>query len=709
MVCSRCGTAAPEGARFCASCGNELATTAPREERKFVSILFVDMVGSTAPADGADPEDVRERNQLYYDEVRESIERFGGTVEKYVGDGVVSVFGAPLARSDDAERAVRASLSILDGIRELNERHPGIALDVRVGVTTGEAIVAVDAAPEDTLATGDVVNTAARLQSAAPPGHVIVDAQSYRLTRHAFRFEALRAVDAKGKREPVDSWHVGEALATPARPTSATPLVGRDLELSLVASVWDRAVASGHPHLVTMLGPAGIGKSRLAQEVAEEIGRRAVARSRAGACRTRSRAPYRAAAEMVRTRRGDLRGRTRSEARGKLATLAASVFPEPDVAEATRYLSLLLGLGLDEPPDEPIHLLFAVRQLVEHLSEREPLLLVFEDLHWADDALLDLIDYLVTHVRDHRVVFLALARPEFLERRPTWGAGMIGHTTLPLEPLTPGETGEIVGALMASADADAVERIVATAGGNPLFIEELVAALDDDPDADELPATVRAAIAARVDALSPTARTALLNASVIGETFWRNVVEGIGEVEDVDEALEALEARGLVHRRAREHGRGRRRVRVQAHADPRHRVRDAAARSAPRAPRGHRALHRGRDERELGARLAPRAPLARGRRTRTRDRLPARGGRSRARRARGRGDVRPVHARARARGDRRGPTPDPARARACARAARGLHPGRPGAGRADPRARRPGRDRGAARARAFDAVDRADR
>ena len=550
MVCSRCGTTAPEGARFCASCGNELATTAPREERKFVSILFVDMVGSTASADGADPEDVRERNQLYYEVVRESIERFGGAVEKYVGDGVVSVFGAPLARSDDAERAVRASLSILDGIRELNERHPGIALDVRVGVTTGEAIVALDGAPEDTLATGDVVNTAARLQSAAPPGHVIVDAQSYRLTRHAFRFEAMRPVEAKGKREPVDSWQVGEALATPSRPTSATPLIGRDLELSLVASVWDRAVASGHPHLVTMLGQAGIGKSRLAHEVAEDVRSKGGRELSGRSLPYEEQSPYRAAAEMVRTAAGIFEAEPVSEARGKLATLAASVFPEPDVTEATRYLSLLLGLGLDEPPDEPIHLLFAVRQLLEHLSEREPLLLVFEDLHWADDALLDLIDYLVTHVRDHRVVFLALARPEFLERRPTWGAGMIGHTTLPLESLTPRETGEIVGALMASADADAVERIVATAGGNPLFIEELVAALEDDPDADELPATVRTAIAARVDALSPTARTALLNASVIGATFWRNVVEGIGEVEDIDEALEALEDRALVHRRA---------------------------------------------------------------------------------------------------------------------------------------------------------------
>ena len=193
---------------------------------------------------------------------------------------------------------------ILDGIRELNERHPGIALDVRVGVTTGEAIVALDGAPEDTLATGDVVNTAARLQSAAPPGHVIVDAQSYRLTRHAFRFEAMRPVEAKGKRELVDSWQVGEALATPARQTSATPLVGRDLELSLIASVWDRAVASGHPHLVTVLGPAGIGKSRLAREVAEAVHSKGGRELSGRSLPYEEQSPYRAAAEMVRSAAG---------------------------------------------------------------------------------------------------------------------------------------------------------------------------------------------------------------------------------------------------------------------------------------------------------------------------------------------------------------------------------------------------------------------
>ena len=247
MRCSRCGTELPDDARFCSSCGASVAGPVA-EERKFVSVLFVDVVGSTARADGADPEDVRDRNQLYYREVRERIERHGGTIEKYVGDAVMAVFGAPLARSDDAERAVRASLSILDGIAALNERDPNLDLQVRVAVCTGEAIVSVDAAPADALATGDVVNTAARLQTAAPVGSAVVGEETYRLTRHAFDYRELAAVDAKGKRDPVPAWLVERSLVSPAeRPTSTTPLVGREREVLLIRTVWERAVSAGSP------------------------------------------------------------------------------------------------------------------------------------------------------------------------------------------------------------------------------------------------------------------------------------------------------------------------------------------------------------------------------------------------------------------------------------------------------------------------------
>ena len=551
MACVRCGSEIPEDARFCPVCGADQTEGAPQEERKVVSILFVDVVGSTAHADGADPEDVRERNQLYYQETRARIERYGGVVEKYIGDAVMAVFGAPLARSDDAERAVRAALAVLEGVRELNERHAGLDLEVRVAVGSGEAMVALNAAPGDALATGDVVNTAARLESAAPPGRAIVGEETYRLTRHAFSFEELDRIQAKGKRETVAAWLVGEPLVAPAnRPTSRTPLVGRDRELLMIRTVWDRAMNASRPHLVTVLGPAGIGKSRLALEAAAEIegqgGRVLWGRSLPYEEQT----PYRGMGEIVRVAAGIFENDAVDVARAKLAAAVEALFPPAESAEVTRYLSLLLGLGLDEPASEVIHLQFATRRFVEHLSEREPLMLVFEDVHWADEVLLDLIEYLVTHVSDHRILFVALARPEFLEGRPTWGAGMAGTTMLPLDPLTASEASEVIGSLLDSARATTIERVVATAGGNPLFIEELVASLADDPLSEELPGTVRAAISARIDALPPAGRTALLHASVIGQTFWRDVLADIGDLEDVDEALEMLEARGLVQRRS---------------------------------------------------------------------------------------------------------------------------------------------------------------
>jgi class 3 adenylate cyclase/tetratricopeptide (TPR) repeat protein len=551
MACAKCSAELAPDARFCSSCGAPVIQASVPEERKFVSVLFVDVVGSTARADGADPEDVRETNQLYYDEVSGRIERHGGTIEKYVGDAVMAVFGAPLARSDDAERAVRACLSILEGIEELNERHPGLDLQVRAGVCTGEAMVSVDAAPSDALATGDVVNTAARLQSAAPVGGAIVDSETYRLTRHAFDYREIDAIDAKGKRDPVKAWIVERSLAAPdSRPTSTTPLVGRDRELLLIRTVWDRAVSANSPHLVSVIGPAGIGKTRLAQEVAAEIEDRDQQVLWGRSLPYEEQTPYRAFGQIMRRAAGIYENDGIEIARQKLTTLVASLFPEPEVADTARYLSLVLGLGIGEAASESIHLLFAARRVVELLSERSPLLLVFEDVHWADDSLLDLVDYLVSHVRDHPVAFLALARPEFIEARPTWGAGMIGHTMLPLESLTAGEASEVVGALLVGADPSTIARVIETAEGNPLFIEELVLALGDDAAEAELPSTVRAAIAARIDALPADARTALLHASVIGQSFWRGVLDEIGQLDDVDDSLEALEARGLVRRHA---------------------------------------------------------------------------------------------------------------------------------------------------------------
>ena len=550
MVCARCGTELAPDARFCSACGAPMIQAAVPEERKFVSVLFVDIVGSTSRADGADPEDVRSMNQLYYGEVSARIEHHGGTIEKYVGDAVMAVFGAPLARSDDAERAVRASLGVLAGIEELNARHPGLDLQVRAAVCTGEAMVSINAAPADALATGDVVNTAARLESSAPVGGAVVDAETYRLTRQAIEYRELEAVDAKGKRDPVRAWLVERLVPPAARPSPTTPLVGRDRELLLIRTLWEGAVNAGSPHLVSLVGPAGIGKTRLAQEIADEVETRGD-RVLWGRCLPyEEQTPYRAFSQILRRAAGIYENDGIDLARQKVTMLVGSLFPEQEVLDTTRYLSLVLGLGIGEAASDSIHLLFAARRVVELLSERGPLLLVFEDLHWADDSLLDLLDYLVSHVRDHPVGFLVLARPEFLEVRPNWGAALMSHTMLPLSPLTPVEATEVIGALLAGADASTVTRVVETAEGNPLFIEELVSALGDEAVDTELPLTVRSAIAARIDALPPDARTALLHASVIGQSFWRGVLDGIGRIDDVDASLDALEARGLVRRNA---------------------------------------------------------------------------------------------------------------------------------------------------------------
>src|SRR3984885_13736732 len=254
MACARCGARTETNSRFCPDCGARLTVGTPREERKRVSIIFVDQVGSTARADGADPEDVRDHNRLFYEEVRGRIERHGGLVEKYAGDAVMAVFGAPLAHSYDAESAVHAGLSVLEAVHELNASHDDLNLEVRVGICTGEAIVEIDAPPESALATGDVVNTAARLQTAAPPGAVIVGPETYRLTRHAFKYRALLPIDEKGKREPVPAWIVEDMVALTARSTEPqAPLLGRDREMLLIRTIWSQVVDEQHPHLITLI------------------------------------------------------------------------------------------------------------------------------------------------------------------------------------------------------------------------------------------------------------------------------------------------------------------------------------------------------------------------------------------------------------------------------------------------------------------------
>jgi class 3 adenylate cyclase/tetratricopeptide (TPR) repeat protein len=545
--CGNCGEPNAPGARFCSSCGALLGEVAPpQEERKLVSILFVDLVDSTARADRADPEDVRDVLQLYHQEAKACIEQYGGVVEKFIGDAVMAVFGAPVAHGDDAERAVRAGLRVLEAIGRMD-------LLARAAVNTGVAIVSVDQARSgDALATGDVINTAARLQTAAPSGGLVVGAETYRATRHAIRYEELDAIDAKGKSEAVAAWRAIEASIEPAeRPLRATPLVGRDRELELLRSVWSRALGEGRPHLVTLVGPPGIGKSRLCREIQELVAASDGQILRGRCLPYEEKAGYQAFARIVHDASGSLESDSWSVARTKVEACVAELLPSEEAGDTARYLSLLLGLAPDDEARNRLFLFFAARRFVECAALQRPTVFVFEDIHWADSSELELLTYLAQHVRDAPALLVATARPELLDTQPTWGAGLAAQSTIPLEPLADEAAAvlaeNVVASLAQEGSVDAA-RLVDVAGGNPLFLEELAASIVELGDTDDLPVTVREAIAARIDAMPSGVRDALLSAAVIGKTFWRGVLLTVGGGDDVDTALHVLEARDFVRR-----------------------------------------------------------------------------------------------------------------------------------------------------------------
>jgi class 3 adenylate cyclase/tetratricopeptide (TPR) repeat protein len=535
--CASCGHANAAGARFCSQCGSPFAEQpAPHEERKLVSVLFVDLVDSTARADKADPEDVREVLQGYHREARQCIEQYGGVVEKFIGDAVMAVFGAPIAHGDDAERAVRAGLRVLETID----------LPARAAVSTGDAIVSVDQARSgEALATGDVVNTAARLQNAAPTGRVIVGAETYRATRHAVRYEELPAIDAKGKADAVEAWLAVEVETAPAeRPLRSTPLVGRDRELELLQSLWSRAVDELRPHLVTIVGPPGIGKSRLCREFISFIGERGGRMVRGRCLPYEDQVGYQAFARLARDSAGILGSDPPDVARTKLEARVDELLPVDERADTLRFLLLLLGLAVDDEVFDRGLLFFAARRFVECISVEQPTIFLFEDVHWADGSELELLAYLGQFVRDAPATLLATARPELLDAQPSWGAGLGAQTTIPLEPLGEDAARALAGHLAAGFDAD---RLVEVAGGNPLFLEELAASVAES-GSEELPVTVREAIAARIDALPAASRDALRSAAVIGRVFWRGVLATMAPDVEIDEALQTLEARDFVRR-----------------------------------------------------------------------------------------------------------------------------------------------------------------
>jgi predicted ATPase len=422
---------------------------------------------------------------------------------------------------------------------------------VRLAVNTGEAIVDLDARPEagDTMIVGDVVNTASRLQAAAPTNGILVGTETYAATRLTIAYAAAAPVVAKGKAAPVEVW-LALSAAAPAgeRTLSDAPLVGRERELALLMRLWEQVADERRPHLVTVIGPAGIGKSRLAEEFA-----RLVAAQSGRALRGRSlpygdSSAYGAFAQHVKQVAGIFDNDEAPVAMEKLnATLGE------DASELSEPLALLLGFPTETSIDRE-GLFFAARQFVEDVGRERPTMFVFEDIHWADASLLDLIEVLSARTQDAPVLFVALARPELFGERPAWGGGLVSATALSLEPLAERDAEQLAACLLAGRAAETSStRLAAAAEGNPLFIEELAAVVAERsaPDVDALPTTIRSILAARLDALEPDERAVLLDAAVVGKIFWRGVLERLQKRADgLSELLGSLEERGFIRREA---------------------------------------------------------------------------------------------------------------------------------------------------------------
>jgi len=571
--CPSCGEALAPGLAFCTSCGTRIGGAATpvsaREERKVVTVLFCDLVGFTSRAERLDPEDVRRVLSPFYARLRAELERFGGTVEKFIGDAVMALFGAPVAHEDDPERAVRAALAIRDAVAALNEENAGLDLQVRIAVNTGEAMVALGARPTEGegMAAGDVVNTTARMQSAAPVGGILVGETTYRTTRQAIEYRDAEPIVAKGKAQPVPVW---EALAARWRfgvdvaQLGGSELVGRGEELDLLRDALSRSRRERASQLVTLVGEPGIGKSRLVYELFKHV------EAEPGLMtywRQGRSLPYGegvtfwALAEMAKSHAGILETDSSEAADEKLREAVAEVISDPvDIDWALGHLRPLVGLAGDvELTAESRAEIFAAwRKFFEAIAEKRPLVLVFEDLQWADEGLLDFVDHLVEWASGVPLLCVCTSRPELLERRPDWGGGKRNASTVSLSPLSHEDTARLVHALLGTAvlPAELQTTLLDRAGGNPLYAEEFARLIEDRRAGDgdvPLPESVQGLIAARIDALSAEEKELLQDAAVIGKVVWVGAVAALVEAPrwTVEERLHALERKDFVRREQR--------------------------------------------------------------------------------------------------------------------------------------------------------------
>lgn len=557
--CAKCRRENREDARFCNACGAPLARVeAAGQERKIVSVLFADLVGFTQRAEQLDPEDVGALLRPYHERVRKELERFGGTVEKFIGDAVMALFGAPTAHEDDPERALRAALAIRDWIREAHDE-----LQVRIAVNTGEALIALGARPEsgEGMASGDVVNTTARLQAAAPVNGILVGEGTYRATRHTIDYREHDAIEAKGKADPIPVWEALEAhsrLGVDLLRHVRSPLVGRERERMLLRETLDRVKAERWSQLVTLVGVPGIGKSRLVYELMDAVEQSGVLTYwRQGRSLPYGEGvTYWALSEMVKAQAGVLETDSAEEADGKLEATVDNLIADATEAEwVESKLRPLAGISSEAEVTsdrEQSESFAAWRRFFEAMAERRPLVLVFEDIHWADNGLLDFIDYLVDWATAVPMLVVCTARPELLERRPGWGGGKLNAATLSLSPLSDDETARLLGALLDQPllDADVQKRLLAQAGGNPLYAEQYAQMRAERGEAGEfaVPESVQGIIAARLDLLPPEEKHLLQNAAVLGKVFWLGGLADGPAGPDAERHLHALERKGFVQR-----------------------------------------------------------------------------------------------------------------------------------------------------------------
>ncbi|MDX6398923.1 MAG: hypothetical protein QOJ43_2331, partial [Gaiellaceae bacterium] len=481
-----------------------------RVERKLATVLFVDLVGSTELVAARDPEIVRRRVNAFFEHVAHCIATHGGIVEKFAGDAVMAAFGIPQAHEDDAERAVRAAAAILDSVHDLG-------LEARIGVEAGE-VVADES--DSTFATGEAVNIAARLQQAAAPGEILIGPFAQRLTIGVVEAEEHGTLPLKGFLEPLLAWKLTAVRESNDRvPRVAASFVARDYELELLQNTLSRVVRDKRAHLFTIYGEPGVGKSRLAREFVEGVEGATILVGRSlpyGEGVT-----YWPLAEMVKVAAGIADDDPVQEAVQKLRDSCGDDAVADLLALA---VGVLEGIETERSQQE---IAWAAREWAAELADAQPLILVFEDVHWAEEPLLELIEHLAERVREAPLLIVCLARPELLDIRPGWGGGSLRATAIELEPLAPQESEELLDALLADRELSTVERrmLLEKTEGNPLFVEETTRMLlEGGTAAQRIPDTLQAIIAARIDRLPKDEKRLLQRASMIGRIFWEGAV-----------------------------------------------------------------------------------------------------------------------------------------------------------------------------------------